>query len=265
MNIEPFSKKICLVVLTASFRFSTTLPQAPPPPYDVKLPDENLKALDKPSMAKRKALNEAGKADLTKEESAGAAFDAVIDIYHPSIKVPKEVSSLLRPRVAAIEAMYWRGKSKGVADTELATTLNDLATKSNMPPGATTTESQVRTVRLMAAASVPSFGAKKISKPDGTYNDTMSPLQALHVTLTLMDLKSLNPDFAVDPDVWEKNLKAGKHSDEWLKEHSDGIQAHAVTERNESILLWLQLHFQQMSFVDGVDVISTIMASLGLQ
>jgi len=168
MTIKSRSFAVGLFISASLLSFGDSITQAPAPTSSAvgqqlaasdpaggqsrdeaeKRVNEHLKELDKPYMAPYKKLNDAGRSDLTKNENAGAAFDALMYTSHP-FKVHPEVTSLLRGAIASVEAKYWSGESKGVTEDELATTINNLATKLNMPKGAATTRSQVRLMRQL--------------------------------------------------------------------------------------------------------------------
>ena len=206
MNVKSFGQVLSSTLLTVTLAFPapTILLQWPylTSPEPEKPVNDHPHFLDKPGMEKHKALEEAGQADLKNENASGVAFDGVVGIRH-IIRVPPAVAGVLRGPLASAEAKYWRGETKGITEDDLVKTLNNLATNLNAPPGALTTKSQIRSVRLNCATETPSFVGKGLFKKDGTYNETMSPLQATHFAFVLMDAKSFNPDFSVDPDTWE--------------------------------------------------------------
>lgn len=136
--------------------------------------------------------------------------DAVFAIPHHGLiqQIPAEVSSFVREKFAAYEEAYWKGQHTGIREQDIVTALNGVVAQLNLPEYAKTSQSQIRYLRMWTLQENPRFMGLKMAKGSPTgeptaISDTMSPLQAYHLTLTLVDQKFVEPFYQVTPAEWE--------------------------------------------------------------
>ncbi len=141
------------------------------------------------------------------ESSIQALASEIRSVTHAYPRLPSEIESLIRKRLVAAEMAYLQGKGQGVREEGIVRLIDLLATKFGAPDYVRTSPQQVRVLRMGLLLETPVFMGQGLSRRDMAVGDSispvMSPLQAAHVTATLIDQKLLNPDYQVAPEEWD--------------------------------------------------------------
>jgi hypothetical protein len=83
-----------------------------------------------------------------------------------------------------------------------------MADKLGAPSYAKTSLPQVRLLRMRLALTSPAFMGTGLGRQHmntgESVNESMSPLQAVHLLQTLIDQKLINPEYQLEPSEWER-------------------------------------------------------------
>jgi hypothetical protein len=162
-------------------------------------------------------LDQAAAAFSADPTQVSALADAVFAVSHfddVSLRqIPGPARAMLKSRFVAAEEAYWSGQRPGVTEQNIADALNVLATGLSLPEFAQTTQGQVRKLRMQMLSWNPVFLGRGVvhKNPAGgaaPISETMSPLQAFHVALTMIDQKFGNPIYQLTPAEWEARKSA---------------------------------------------------------
>lgn len=182
--------------------------------------------------------------------------------------MPEFGEAVLAPRLAAAEENYWRGASTGIRERDLVNALNVLSTRLNLPDYAKTCDSQVRFLRMQMVSVSPIFmGAKAFPTDAKAISEFLSPLQALHLSLTLLDQKFWDAKYQVTPSEWQTHMPelermTGPGPSDGNVSHS--VRPHALPKAKE-----LQDHINASLAVlgdyEGLSMLSDLLTRLGIQ
>lgn len=102
-------------------------------------------------------------------------------------------------RLVKAEMAFQSGKASGITDDKIVTAVNQLAQRFQAPPYAYTDVNEIRRLRLKMLAVYPHLiGRGSASKRDDSkphFDATMGPIEAFHITATLLFQKISNPEF----------------------------------------------------------------------
>jgi hypothetical protein len=200
--------------------------------------------------------------------------DGVFAIPH-FIDIPEIAISLLKEKFMGAEDAYWRGQHPGVHERDVVTALNALADALKLPEYAKTAPSQVRTVRMKMLYTHPRFnglrfGNKSVSFGGkvGALPDTMSPLQALHLALTLIDAKFTVESYQVTPAEWEKmrakNLRAEASSSQGIAPQTSPRIYFTNSPQTLELHRRLEAAFGSISDLQGLRMVVQTLNDLGV-
>jgi hypothetical protein len=138
--------------------------------------------------------------------------DAVFSLPHFALiqDFPPEVNNIIKRKFASAEEGYWKGQHPGVREQDIVAAVNGVVAELNLPGYAKTTKDQVRHLRVgMLLKTNPRFMGLRVAKvpipgEKATILDDMSPLQAYHLVLSLIDQKFVDPFYQVTPEEWER-------------------------------------------------------------
>ena len=146
-------------------------------------------------------INLDAKARSAKVEKPATIDDlakAVLSYPHV-VTIPPLVASSLQTRLSRAESSYRNGLSAGVSETALLTLMNGLASELKLPEYAQVTPSQLRVLRMQLALQSPAMMAAGLvtqnMRVGEAISPSMSPLQATHIFLVMLDQKVSNPDY----------------------------------------------------------------------
>jgi hypothetical protein len=137
---------------------------------------------------------------------AAAQTAAVLSTPH-HLQLPQPFAAGINDQLASFEDAYWRGLGPGVKEGDLVAALNRLADTLNLPEYAKTSLNQIRTLRMQLLMMNPRFMGRNLfagsMRIGDTISDVMSPLQALHLSLSLIDQKFYDSNYQVSPSAWD--------------------------------------------------------------
>lgn len=208
---------------------------------------------------------------LTKSE-IGATADAVFAIPHFGLiqQIPASVIAFVKQRFAAAEEAYWNGQHDGIQDKDIVGALNKVVAQLNLPEYAKTSQSQVRQLRMILLQMNPHFMELMIAKESPTgeptaISDTMSPLQAYHLMLTLIDQKFITRSYQVTPSEWENR---SSQSSSPVQPAARPTQPHISTNWDNPRIFEMQDRLRQglssLSDAQGVETLIQTLNALGI-
>jgi len=107
----------------------------------------------------------------------------------------------MKDRLVNAELHYQNGEGGAINEGQIAGAVNQLADTLGAPSYAHTTEQEVKKVRLRMLTLYPSFvGRGPSSRRDDShphFDENMGPLEAFHVTATMLHQKVFNPEFQI--------------------------------------------------------------------
>ncbi|MBV9760944.1 MAG: hypothetical protein JO340_10305 [Acidobacteriaceae bacterium] len=138
-----------------------------------------------------------------------AMADAVFAVPHAfsTRQVPDFVMELLKQRFSVAEEAYWNRGHAGVREQDLVAAFNHLAVRLNLPEYAQTSQDQLHTLRMHMLLRNPRFMGLRLTRQSVNgdpepVSETMSPLQAYHLALTMIDAKLVAPRYQLSPAEW---------------------------------------------------------------
>jgi hypothetical protein len=149
--------------------------------------------------------------DVARASASSSATDIrrLTDFVFDSTGFEVPQNSTLRERLFRAETEFRRGEQHGITEDQAASALNDLVDWPLMPSWARTNAEQVRIFRGKLRGTVPHLvGAKGRGKQIFGMPRTMSPAEAVFVTLTLSVAKLHNRDYREKPEVWVQKEKS---------------------------------------------------------
>ena len=140
--------------------------------------------------------------------SVHALIDEILDFPNSFGRIPPIMREIVEQRLVQAEISYKLGRNSGIPEKSVVQIVNRLADKFGLSDGARTSLHQVEILRFGMELSSPAFmtPASSQNEDSGVSPNTadLSPAQATHIFLVLIDQKMLNPDFQLPLDEWEK-------------------------------------------------------------
>jgi len=141
-------------------------------------------------------------------ESIRAFTDEIFNFPRAFPRMPETMENEVKDRLARAELEYRQGRKQGVHERDIVELVNSMADKLGAPSYAKTSLPQVRVLRMRLALASPAFMGTGLSHQHmnvgESVNESMSPLQAVHLLNTLIDQKFINPEYQLEPGEWEK-------------------------------------------------------------
>jgi len=157
-----------------------------------------------------KRLDEAGVAAQPNDEpSVRTLLDEVFN-FPSYLQVPPGIDIMVKERLLRAELAHRNGHSQGVEEQSIADALNMVADKLGTPAEAKTSAKQIRYLRMHLLLGEPNFMGMGLARPvniGGSIKSTMSPFQAAHLIMVLVNQKFGGDDsYLVPPDQWDQNF-----------------------------------------------------------
>jgi len=197
--------------------------------------------------------------------SSAEVVNAVFGVSH-ALQIPKSVQDLVSYKLESAEDSYWRGESVGVQERDLVTTFNSLVVKLKLPTFARTNSDQMRMLRMQTALGSPAFMGRNIVKPGmkigESIDSALSPLQALHLILCLIDQKFYNPVYQVTTEEWPRSRAQYEAS---LANMGTQFSIRAIPpEKPNQLRQQLDSALNSMSDTDGLQLLTDLEHTLGI-
>ena len=209
--------------------------------------------------------------------SVRALINEILDFPNFFGRIPPIMREIAEQRLMQAEISYKLGRNPGIPEINLVKIANTLADKFELPDTARTSLHQVEVLRFGMELSSPDFMA-----PASTQNGVpgvspstadLSPAQATHILLVLIDQKMISPDFQLPLEEWERT-KYQPEMDRMLKykELRDSGQLGKVVTRGELVSYPLDHDLRtkiydavsKMSLTDGLDLVNQAFQIAGI-
>ena len=140
--------------------------------------------------------------------SVRALIDEILDFPSSFGRIPPIMREIIGQRLVDAEINYKLGRTQGIEEKSVVQIVNTLADKLRLSDSARTTLHQVEVLRFGMELSSPDFMPPPSSQGESAAlslsKTELSPAQAAHILLVLIDQKIMNPDYQLPPEEWEK-------------------------------------------------------------
>jgi hypothetical protein len=139
-------------------------------------------------------------------DSVGALADEIFSFPRPYMRLPADIEAKLKTRIVKAELAFMQGTAPGVQEGDISNLINLIAQTLGAPDYAMTSPAQLRHLRMSLAIAEPKFIGKGLGHHEhigDSISPTLSPLQAMHLILSLFDQKLINPEFQLSPADWQ--------------------------------------------------------------
>lgn len=202
------------------------------------------------------------------QRSVAALVAQLIRVPHHAL-IPAEILAALKPSLASAEIAYWSHRGPGVDEQDIAQFVNSLAGRLALPEYARTSPLQIRALRMQMSASTPSFMMR--SAVDGTaheelhvgqkINSLLSPLQAVHLLLTLFDQKLVNADYQALATPQEHSVSLLPNTVA-LRQALKAKESSRVNDKTHELLERSADAISRMTTSDGLEIFQQALALL---
>jgi hypothetical protein len=190
----------------------------------------------------------------------GELVDSVLS-FHGITKQVLSGASGMRDHLVNTEIDYHSGKRRGVSETSIVRLINNLAIHFKTPEYTQTSTLEVRQLRMQMLAIHPGLiGIPPVFKQREVTNralkDEMSPVEAIHVTATMIFQKLNNPE-------WQ--LSRSERRARWQEKHQLSYRPNFGDQtRSGEVLKAIQNSISQMSMRDGLTISNESLSILGI-
>jgi hypothetical protein len=195
-------------------------------------------------------------------DKVAALVDEVLFEHGISGDVAAAASSV-RDRLIASEMDFQRGGQSTVTEENVVTVVNKLARKFDAPAYAYTTQSEVRRLRVKMLTTSPNLIGRNghPHSPAGDFglSNQLNPVEAFHVTATLLYQKVYNPDFQLSHAELVQNW-ADLHD---VRKRRD-ILSRVAAGRTENMIKVIHDGAVRMSYRDILDQSEESLQLLGI-
>lgn len=230
-----------------------------------------LDAINKVTHAKHELIERATeKLDLTNRATFEELYDAVMGIDHV-VHIPNDIRTALKGAMVSAELAYWRRTKPGVDENEAVKAFNRVVTTLALPDEAKMTLGQFQVIRHGLLVNFnPQFMGKNIDRRTGVKgevetNSRVSPLQTMHIVMSVMDTKLLDMSgrWMITPEEWEKLDES-----QFFKPRPAGAKlvtraGDLRTDNAKRVGLKLDQVMYRMTDSDGLTMLKYILSNLG--
>jgi hypothetical protein len=210
--------------------------------------------------------------------SVRALVDEIINFPNSFGEIPPVMDTIVKERLTQAEMKYKLGLGPGVQEDDIVHIANTLADKFQLPDYARTTPHQVEVLRFGLELSSPVFMGVQHPQQDSETSRSnpskLSPAQATHLLLSLVNAKLMSPDYQLPPDEWEKtrygpmmeNLAKYKEFKESGQQSKPQASVVLMTEPTQTrdIRTAVSRGISEMSLTDGLDLVDQAFAAVGI-
>jgi hypothetical protein len=175
----------------------------------------------------------------------------------------------IKDRLIAAELDFHNGTSDGIDAEKVAVSVNQLVQRLKLPAYANTNAGEVKKVRVRMLTLYPdlvgrgSAARRNDSKPH--FEDKMSPVEAFHVAVTLIQQKVFNPEFQLTTqELKEKSAQAGTAGQAKTKSVAS-LQNPSIGERTHEMVAAIRQGAAAMSFRDMLEQSEQSLDLLGIR
>lgn len=210
--------------------------------------------------------------------SVRALVDEIINSPHSFGEIPPVMDTIVKERLTQAEMKYKLGLGPGVQESDIVHIANTLADKFQLPEYARTTLHQVQVLRFSYELSLPVFMGVQSPQQESEISRSnppkLSPAQATHLLLGLVNAKLMSSDYQLPPDEWEKtrygpmmeNLAKYKELKESGQQSKPQARVVLMTETTQTrdIRTAVSHAISEMSLTDGLDLVDQAFAAVGI-
>ena len=168
----------------------------------------NATVLAQSGPKERRRIEEITSTLKTGDETAIRELADLVWLITTHNQTPQEISQPLKQRLIRAEIDYRNGKAEGIPESKIVDVVNYLAKEFDAPVYAQAQLEEVKTLRFGQAyplfhSLAPSLAAMTEAQRKSLplqINSSMSPIEAVYFTLTLISQKELNPCYQLTAD-----------------------------------------------------------------
>jgi hypothetical protein len=233
---------LCVVL---AFTIAAALPQTAESPSADSVGDINNKVL-------QLKANDPG--------STGELVDSVL-MAHGITRQVLAGTRGVRDQIVQAEIGYHNGTRRGVSETDVARVINNLSSRFSAPEYTRTSRAEIRQLRVQMMLLHPALiglePAFKGSRARGaSLGDEMSPIEAIHVTATMIFQKMYNPEWQLNKIERQARWKA-RHTSSYQPDFSDQT-------RSKEVLSAIRTSASSMSLRDGLAIATDSLSIMGI-
>jgi hypothetical protein len=159
------------------------------------------------SMAQQPPINPLQRAAASALSSDPSAIRELTDTVISQLPLTFHPSLNIKDKLFTAELQYHEKRHPAISTGQLASALNRLAADLKLPDYVKTNSNQIRTYRMLGSRIYPalfgsSYGVNEASEL------SLSPAAATFLTLHLLQLKLIAPEYQTDPDTWVRDTEA---------------------------------------------------------
>ncbi len=197
--------------------------------------------------------------------------------------IPALVAPLLQERLACAEKAFYAHALTGITTSELVDRFNNVVERLHLPDTVKTSVKQIQFLRTELFIASPRFMASKGNSGSGSHlTSPLSPIQATHLLLMLVDQKLGTPFYQVPPAEWDNSVHERQMqilNDLYYEKAlalSRGDLAAATTEttqlgttrivkRRTDIRRAIDSSLQSLTNVEGIQLLNDVLSTLRLE
>lgn len=216
------------------------------------------------------------KARKAKSNDAAAVHELADEVFaNFDVEIPPELGDGMKERLVRAEMKY-RKTGKGIRETHIVRTINELAEKFSAPDYAKTSPLQVRIMRVQMMREYPSFIAQETrekkrglkKKVGDSINPEVSPLEGVFITSVLLWQKMLNDKWQQPADEWAATLHQ-KHFGELRRGNGDPKPKMVVNPlRNDKVQEMDDIvarGLAKLNIIDAKSLVDSTLDTLGIE
>jgi hypothetical protein len=216
-----------------------------------------------------RAERAAGTLDPQNRATAEELYDATMDVHH-TLNIPDNIKAVLKSPVVDAELAYWNKATPGIHEINIVKAFNDAVTTLALPNEAKTSRSQLSVIRHGLSTNYnPVFMGKGLYYRDDktgevVTNPRMSPLQTLHVVLSLIDAKLLDDRYLVTPKEWDNTDKSQFSNPPPAGSKRKAQPSLGRSEKSQRIEGTFHQAMYKLSGMDGLTLLKNTLSTLGV-
>ena len=206
----------------------------------------------------------ASAAKLDDPTSIRALADEVFR-YPQSHRLDPNLGASAKDRLFQAEMAFRQGRGPGVQEQNIVETVNMLATRFGAPDYAKTNAAQVRHFRMALALSEPKFMGTGMVPPGtkvgDSISDTLSPLQAAHLTAAFVEQKQINPRYQVPLEQWKPFALPTRAQPSRAQDYTASVSVNPKLDEMQRVI---SAGAASLSPQDGQQLLEDVFVSLGV-
>lgn len=234
--------------------------------------EAQLKEIHKQTHAKHEIIEIATEnLDPKNRATVEELYDAVMGVNHV-VNIPDSVKTALKGPLVNAESAYWSKIKPGIDENDVVKAFNNIVTTLALPDEAKMTLGQFQVIRHGLFVNFnPRFMEKDVPLPDDVIgaakaNPRMSPLQTMHVVMSVMDnkLSDISGRWMITPEEWEKLDKS-----QFSRPHPPGAKlvmrpGDFRTDNAKQVEIKFRRAMYKMTDLEGLTMLQNALSTLGV-